>query len=266
MMQDFTSLTQALKNASLNELLEQALAEVKANPQDLKTREVLFKLYCVEGIWDKALLQLQTLALLDDALHKQTELYKNLVFSEMQRQQVLTGERQAATLQGEMPSWMEKLHQANVEHYRGDTQQAELHRIEAFELAPESQGKSDTLGAFSWIADSDGRLGPICEFICAGGYRWLPFSCIQTLSVSTPGDVLDLIWLPATLKVADEIYHGYIPARYPAEQQDDQQSKLGLKTEWVALSENLSAGAGRKVLVTDVSDHSIMEVGDIVFE
>ncbi|NIF59332.1 ImpE family T6SS protein Cts1E [Enterobacter sp. Ap-916] len=266
MMQDFTSLTQALKNASLNALLEQVLAQVKTNPQDLKAREVLFKLYCVEGSWDKALLQLQTLALLDDALHKQTELYKNLVFSEMQRLQVLTGERQAATLQGEMPLWMEKLHQANVEHYQGQTRLAALSRDKAFELAPESAGQSDTLAAFKWIADSDGRLGPVCEFICAGGYRWLPFASIQTLSVSTPGDLLDLIWLPATIKVADEVYHGYIPARYPVEPQDDQQKKLGLKTEWITLSEDLSAGTGRKVLVTDISDRSIMEVGDIVFE
>ncbi|MDS1916352.1 type VI secretion system accessory protein TagJ [Enterobacter asburiae] len=266
MIQDFTSLNKVLKTASLNTLLEQVLAQVKTNPQDLKAREVLFKLYCVEGRWDKALFQLQTLALLDDALHKQTELYKNLVFSEMQRLQVLTGERQSAMLEGEIPLWMEKLHQANVEHYQGQARLAALSRNEAFELASESAGQSDTQGAFKWIADSDGRLGPVCEFICAGGYRWLPFASMQTLSVCMPGDVLDLIWLPATIKLADGVYHGYIPARYPVEPLDDQQNKLGLKTEWIKLSEDLLVGTGRKVLVTDISDHSIMEVGNIVFE
>ncbi|ARJ42265.1 ImpE family T6SS protein Cts1E [Pantoea alhagi] len=264
-MQNFTSLTQMLKTSSLNELQEQILEQVKSQPQDLKAREVLFKLYCVNGAWDKALLQLQTLALIDDGLKRQTELYKNLVFSEMQRQQVLTGGRLAATLQNDMPAWMLKLHEANVEHYQGNTEQAVILREEAFGLAPESAGKSETLGNFSWIADSDGRLGPICEFICAGGYRWLPYSSIQQLIVSKPEDLLDLLWLPATINADGETYSGYIPARYPVENADPQDNKLGLKTEWRQWSEVLSTGSGRKVVITDISEHSIMEVGEIVF-
>jgi len=264
-MQDFTSLTHALKTSSLDDLQEQILAQVKSQPQDLKAREVLFKLYCVDGAWDKALLQLQTLALMDDGLKKQTELYKNLVFSEMQRQQVLNGERLAATLHSEMPAWMAKLHEANREHYQGKTEQAVTSREDAFGLATESAGKSDTLGTFSWIADSDGRLGPVCEFICAGGYRWLPYSSIQQLSVSKPEDLLDLLWLPATINAEGETYSGYIPARYPVQKQDSQENKLGLKTEWLQWSEILSTGSGRKVLITDISEHSIMEVGEIVF-
>lgn len=264
-MQDFTFLTQALKNASLDEIFEQVLAQVKEHPQDLKAREVLFKLYCVEGVWDKALLQLQTLAMLDEGLQKQTELYKNLVFSEMQRMQILTGKRPAVTLQGDTPEWMAKLQQANAEHYAGKGEQAEISRQEAFELAPESAGKSDTLGEFSWIADSDSRIGPVCEFIYAGGYRWLPFSSLQQLSVSTPGDLLDLLWIPSTLKIDGEVYHGFIPARYPVNNSDSQDCKLGLKTEWATLSDILFTGSGRKVLTTNVSEHSIMEVSDIVF-
>ncbi|MGK4623714.1 type VI secretion system accessory protein TagJ, partial [Raoultella ornithinolytica] len=90
-MQDITTLTETLKTSSLNDLLAQVLSQVKASPQDLKAREVLFKLYCVDGAWNSALLQLQTLSLLDEEMKKQCELYKNLVFSEMQRTQVLSG-------------------------------------------------------------------------------------------------------------------------------------------------------------------------------
>ncbi|MTD38225.1 ImpE family T6SS protein Cts1E [Erwinia sp. CPCC 100877] len=265
-MQDFTSLTQALKSASLDEILGQVRTQVKSHPQDLKAREVLFKLYCVNGAWDKALLQLQTLSLMDEGMQKVIELYKNLVFSEMQRKQVLSGEREAATLQGEMPEWMLKLHQANAELSQGNIEQAEITRTEAFDAAPESAGRSDTLGTFSWIADSDGRLGPVCEFICAGGYRWLPWSSVEQLTVSKPEDLLDLLWLPATIKSEGETYHGYIPARYPVDKASSQDIKLGLTTEWQTLSEQLFTGHGRKVLITDLSEHSIMEVGDIVFE
>ncbi|TBL70811.1 type VI secretion system accessory protein TagJ [Hafnia alvei] len=265
-MQDFTTLTQALKISSLNDILEQVMSQVKTHPQDLNEREILFKLYCIEGSWEKALLQLQTLSLMGDKRSKQTELYKNLVFSEIQRQQVLTGDRQASTLQGDMPTWMNKLHKANVEHYEGLIDQAALSRYEAFDLALETAGKSDELGAFSWIADSDCRLGPVFEFICAGGYRWLPYSSIKKLNVPKPENILDLLWLPATIEVGEETYYGYTPVRYPLFGTVTQEVKLGLTTEWQQLSDAFSIGLGRKVLVTDQTEQSIMEVGDIVFE
>ncbi|SCC69185.1 type VI secretion system accessory protein TagJ [Kosakonia oryziphila] len=265
-MQDITSLTKALKTSSLKDLLAQVLSQVKAFPQDLKAREVLFKLYCVDGAWDSALLQIQTLTLLDEGMQKQCELYKNLVFSEMQRTQVLSGERLAVTLQGYMPQWMAKIHEANEQYYQGKTELSDITRSEAFDLSPESSGRSDTLGEFRWIADSDGRIGPICEFICAGGYRWLPFASIQQLNVSKPKDLLDLLWLQASVKVAGEEYFGFIPARYPIRTADEQNYKLGLKTEWTSPSDLLILGHGRKVLITDCCEHSIMEVGEIVFE
>lgn len=264
-MQDFTSLTQVLKESPLDEIIKQVCAQVKSYPEDLKARDILFKLHCVNGMWDKALVQLQTMALMDDALKKQTELYKNLVFSEMQRQQVLAGERLAATLQSDLPDWVVKLHQANAEHYKGETLKAVALREEAFEQATENSGSSETLGAFSWIADSDSRLGPVCEFICAGGYRWLPYSDIQQLSVRQPEDLLDLLWLPAEIRAGGETYYGYIPARYPLGSQDSQEIKLGLKTELEQLSEMMVTGSGRKVLITDINEQAITEVGEIVF-
>lgn len=266
MMQDLLSLKQALNNATLEVLLNETLAQVKSHPEDLKAREVLFKLYSISGAWDKALMQLQTLALMDAERKKQIELYKNMVFSEMQRKLVLTGEKEAATLQGNMPVWLTKLHQANSEHYRGETMQAVASREAAFDMAEEAAGKSETLGEFSWIADSDSRLGPVCEFICAGGYRWVPYADIRRMNVQKPDDLLDLLWLPAEIQIGEENYYGYIPARYPAEQTDDQETKLGLKTEYQQHSEMLLAGSGRKVLITNNNEQSIMEVGEIVFE
>jgi hypothetical protein len=37
----------------------------------------------------------------------------------MQRTQVLSGERLAVTLQGYMPQWMAKIHEANEQYYQG---------------------------------------------------------------------------------------------------------------------------------------------------
>lgn len=264
-MQDLSTLTQALKDATLEEIVQQVLGQVKSHPQDLKAREVLIKLYCVDGRWDNALQQVQTLSLIDEGARRRTELYKNLIFSEMQRQQVLNGERQAATLQGNIPPWMALLHQANAAFGGGEKALATALRDSAFSQAPESGGSSDTLGSFAWIADSDGRLGPVCEFICAGGYRWLPYADIGEMTVSSPADLLDLLWLPTTIKAQGETWYGYIPARYPLTETCTQAIKLGSKTEWRTESENLSTGRGRKVLITDLSEQAIMEVGHLVF-
>ena len=63
----------------------------------------------------------------------------------------------------------------NVEHYQRQTRLAVHSRCEAFELAFESTWQSDTLETFRLIADTDGRLGTVCEFICAG----LPLTTVR---------------------------------------------------------------------------------------
>lgn len=48
-----TNLTELLKSASLTEMLADVIATIKAKPTDTDTRELLFKLYCIDGSWQK---------------------------------------------------------------------------------------------------------------------------------------------------------------------------------------------------------------------
>ncbi|WP_202302728.1 type VI secretion system accessory protein TagJ [Dryocola clanedunensis] len=262
-MFDITSLNDILKSKTLSVLQEEVLQALKLAPGETMTRELLFKLYSIDGNWESALNQLEIISKLDSEYKKRTELYKNLVMSELMREKVLKGELKAGSLDAQLPEWIETLYQANMALTQGDIEKSENLRIEAFEEAPESAGESDTSGAFSWIADSDGRLGPVCEFICAGGYRWVPFSSIQSLTMNKPDNLLDLLWAPATLQVNDQTYSGYIPARYPLSDDAPQEIKLGHKTEWEQISDSLYIGAGRKVWLTDKDEHSILEVNSL---
>lgn len=264
-MQDFTTLAQLLKTSHLNDALAAMLEKVKTTPQDTNARETLFKLFCAEGQWSKALTQLQTLGVIDNEREKQIELFKNLVFSEMQRDQVLSGGRKAGVLQGDVPEWMNKLNQANHLSQAGNIAESDALREEAFDLAPAIGGEGENTGAFSWIADSDGRLGPVCEFIIAGGYRWVPYADIQSIEVSQPKDLLDLIWAPANIKVNGQMYHGFIPSRYPVAETAEQDVKLGRKTEWNEVSQLLTIGSGMKVLITDQNEYSLFETGNLTF-
>lgn len=255
-----------LKENSLQSLLETFQNTLKKHPDDLETRRALATLWCLEGAWDKALLQADTLVSLEEAMSAQGELLKNLIMSEMVREKVLTGERKAGLLDEKSPEWLNLLHQANQASAVQDHQKADEFRFQAFELAPVSPGHSEHHGAFEWIADGDGRLGPVCEFICAGGYRWVPFEHLHSLTVNAPQSLLDLLWIPATLDTGDRKWNGYIPARYPQGDTASQSMKLGDETCWTQPSLMLTQGEGRKMWVTEQSEFSLMESGKLTFD
>ncbi|WP_455821153.1 type VI secretion system accessory protein TagJ [Pseudomonas cerasi] len=261
-MDTTTSLYGSLQTASLEEVLAKCLSQVKARPDNISFRETLYKLYCVEGLWQKALLQLQTIK--SDS-SQEIEIAKNLIFCELIREEVLRGERLPGMLNIELPEWINLLNQANKLLSEGALNQQDELRNQAFSLVNGSAGESPHIGSFSWIADSDGRIGPACEFIAAGGYRWVPFSEITSFRIEKPREIIDLVWSKAYIQTRSDVYYGYIPSRYPLTDNASKDTKLGLVTEWEDISATCSKGSGRKVIITDAGDFSLLEIGKITF-
>jgi len=262
-MFDSFTVNDLLEKKSFDEIFSDILTKIKATPDDSSLRELLFKFYCIDGLWDKALLQLEIMHLLDDSLKKRTELYKNLILSELLRCDVLSGKSKAGALNGQFPEWVETLHQANFSFRNNDIENSDVLRTRAFSLAPESKGNGTLTRDFAWISDSDSRIGAICEFISAGGYRWVPFSMIQSFEIPKPKSLLDLIWAPAQIKMGNNIYYGFIPSRYPLATDSGQKIKLGLITEWTQMSTDFFIANGRKTLITDNGDFSLLELDQI---
>ncbi|MGV3346275.1 type VI secretion system accessory protein TagJ [Enterobacteriaceae bacterium LUAb1] len=259
------SITTALKTSTLQDWIIQAIANVKATPGNIETRLQLFKLYCVDANWNKAMHQLETLFKLDPEFQRQGELYKNLLLSEKMREEVLTGKRSPGVLDGDLPAWVQLLQQANQKYAEEECVQGEALRQQALNDAEARAGRSEKQGEFSWLADGDERLGPICEFICAGGYRWVPFAEIDSLQVAEPKGIIDLVWAPAQIVVREQTWHGYLPARYPLNSESEDQLKLGLKTEWLHKEESRYEGQGQKMWMTSDGEYSLFEAGDIHF-
>lgn len=264
-MSDTNSLKELLTHSSFDTLLQETLERVKSKPDNVIERELLFKLYCVAGCWEKAILQLETIPLLDSEYTKQCELYKNLVFSELIREKVLCGEREAGITEMSAGSeiWMDKLHQANKCVAAGNKDEAEQARGEAFDMAPTRGGFGAQIGDFDWIADGDGRLGPVCEFIYAGGYRWIGFSDIDSLTITEPKGILDVVWTPAQIEVKGKTLFGFVPARYPLNGEPEQAIQLGFETRWQQLSELLFIGSGQKMFITDAGEFSLRNLGSL---
>ncbi|AJJ12293.1 impE family protein [Yersinia rohdei] len=262
---NMTNLSELLKSSSLPEIQAEVIAKLKSKPTDIDARELLFKLYCLDGLWQKAQLQLETLVKLVPEMTKQAELYKNLVLSERLREEVLAGKRAPGSLNDSLPEWVALMQQANQRLHEGDCAQSEEIRQLALSQIPESIGETSSASSFSWIADSDGRIGPVCEFISAGGYRWVPFAEVQLMKVSKPKNIIDLVWAPAQLTVNDKVWFGYVPARYPLAVGANNDTKLGLKTEWEQLTETLYIGSGRKMFFTDQNEYALFDVEEFRF-
>lgn len=253
---------------------DQAIAEkvslvqnlARQKPTDDKLRIHLFQLYVQEGKWQKALAQLQVAAQLNASHKMLAQAYRLAIRAELLREDVFRGNRSPNVL-GQPLQWISYLIEALHEDGRGNSSAASSLRLEAFEDAAEVTGKLDDQ-PFGWIADADSRLGPILEVIVNGDYYWLPFETISEIKIEPPSDLRDLVWAPAHVKLVNEGYHPMLlPARYPLidDSFDDAhlQSRL---TSWISIEGDLSRGQGVKVLATDSSEASILDLRGIHIE
>ncbi|PIJ48302.1 hypothetical protein BL250_17680 [Erwinia sp. OLTSP20] len=251
---------------NLQDRLVQLVEIVKNNPQSIDARFALCKMYMLQADWDRALQQLDILFQIESEVQQQYELYKNLIFSERMRELVLAGKKTAGSLGKPHQQWINSLHQANALYQQGQYAEGESMRMQALSDAEPRSGRSAVWGAFNWLADGDDRLGPVCEFICAGGYHWVPFAEMQALEISAPQKGSDLVWAPAEITFEEQTLRGYIPARYPVVISDSLDMKIGTKTEWQKQGDGRYIGSGRKMWVSDNGEFSLFEIGRLGFE
>jgi type VI secretion system protein ImpE len=284
-------LSQINTGHNLQDALSRMEAEVRNAPASASHRWALAELLCVLGHWERALKQLQVGAKLVDAKdtqwHSKAQMLRGLIRAEAQRTEVFAGQLLPVPVI-DRPQWMEDLARAIGLNEKGEHAQADALRRAALDVAPTHPGQchwhdeSDLQGqgpvrahedeplteqTFEWISDTDTRLGPVCEFIVAGGYRWLAFADIASMEVVRPTSLLDLVWLPVTLRLRStqagaRPMLGYIPTRYSgteniaAEIGSSQRDALILSrlTRWQDVGETGVFALGQKTLMTAEGD------------
>jgi len=253
---------ESLRAGRLDEALAHLQAQVRKEPGDARHRVFLFQLLAVLGRWERALTQLQAAGELDSTMMPMVGTYRQALAAEAVRAAVFAG-RESPSLVGEPQEWMAWIVEASRLTAAGDHARAGELRARAFEEAPPTPGEMD--GArFEWIADADGRLGPLLEVILRGRYTWLPLQRVRAIRLEAPADLRDLVWTPAffTLETGAEL-PGLIPTRYPgSEQSDDPQIRLSRRTEWAELGAGTGcwAGTGQRTLATDQGDRPLLDV------
>jgi type VI secretion system protein ImpE len=255
-----------LREGNPKEALAKLQDQVRKNPSNPEYRTFLFQLLSVLGEWERAMNQLTVVSELDDGTLAMVQTYREALRCEAFRTEVFNGTR-TPLLFGQPQEWVALMAEALRLTAEGKIAESQAIREQAFESAPATGGTIDGT-PFEWIADADGRLGPILEAVINGHYYWVPIHQIRSIIIEEPADLRDLVWLPAyfTWSNGGETV-GLIPTRYPNTQnQADPLLLMSRKTEWIDQGEELYLGLGQRMLTTEAGDYPLMDVREIMLD
>ena len=251
---------QLIRDGDLAGALAALQDAVRKNSGDAKLRVFLFQLLSVLGQWNRALTQLNVAGEMDAGALPMVQTYREAIQCEALRAEIFAG-RRAPVIFGEPQPWMAQLAEA-LKLDTTDPDAAAGLRAAAFDAAPASPGAID--GArFDWLADADGRLGPVLEVIVNGRYVWVPFMRIARIEIDPPADLRDAVWTAATFTWTNGAQAvGLIPTRYPGSvDASDDALKLARKTEWTG-----EFPLGQRMLTDGGNDFPLMDARLIEFD
>lgn len=238
---------------------------VRKDAANSKHRIFLFQLLTVLGQWNRALTQLNVAAELDAAALPMAQTYREAIQCEALRADIFAGKR-TPLIFGQPQPWLVLLIEALKKDAAGDPEGAATARAAAFEEAPTSGGSANG-EAFAWMADADGRLGPVIEAIVNGRYFWIPIMRISRIVFDPPVDLRDAVWTPVTFTWTNGASTvGLIPTRYDGTlNSTDEALLMSRRTQWTAPDGQAGHAMGQRMLVTDGAEYALMDLRTIEF-
>ncbi|KVN24085.1 ImpE/SciE family protein [Burkholderia stagnalis] len=249
----------SLQETTLAACIAETGARIRRAPTHAAHRWALFQLLCAACDWQRALQQLQVYAQLDTRQTSTAFAYRDLIRAESRRARVLDGSERPAVV-FDAPSWMNDMLDALRLARDGQISAADDARERALDAAPLVAAVANDRH-LDWIADSDTRLGPVCEIVAAGHYRWVPLSDIASWTIARPASLVDLLWAPCTLELSDDsTMHGFMPARYPDSTDTDDALRVGRTTRWREAGRTGIIASGQKTWASSAGDFGLFEL------
>lgn len=238
---------QLWKEGRLDEAVEAQIAEVRTHPGDADRRYFLFALLCLAGELDRAARQLDALGVGDPKLQGTAVVYRNLLGSEADRRRVWAGEAKPV-LPPEAPGSLAGRVDAIATLGAGRAEDAAALLAKAAEAEAGCAGACDG-HAFTDVTDTDELLGPNLEVFAGGRFLLVPFALLRSVSIAEPKHLLDLVWIPASLAMADGTDADvHLPVLYEGTHAaTNSPVRLGRGTEWYDAGGPVR-GRGQKVL------------------
>jgi type VI secretion system protein ImpE len=208
-------------------------SELRDNPTDAQRRTFLFELLCFAGNYARAEKQLDVLAQKGADAAMGTLLYRSALHAEQTRQQMF--------LEGTYPT------------------------------GPAPRTVTGTLNGlpFQSLTDGDPRIGARLEVFAAGQYTWIPLEQIASVRIEAPKRLRDLLWAPARVRTSSdfrgvELGEVLIPALAPLSwHHEDDEVRLGRRTEWQAIGADAQAPIGQKLFLVDDQEFPLLELREL---
>ena len=209
--------------------------ELRKQPLDTRRRTFLFELLCFAGEYDRASKQLDILADASKEAAAGSLVYRSALHAERTRQEMFA--------RGEFP--MQSAHGSPSGSLNGT--------------------------AFDELADADPRIGPNLEVFIAGSYTWVPFAYIESVEVSAPTKLRDLMWATAVLHPTEsfrlqDIGEVLLPVLSPLSWRSaDDAVRLGRTTVWEEDAKWEALPLGQKMFVAGGEEYSLLELRNLKF-
>lgn len=219
----------------LQDAIDTLGVELRNDPLDARRRTFLFELLCFAGQYDRAEKQLD----------------------------VLSAESKDAAMGALV--YRSALHAQRLRAAKFDAGDVSYGSAPSDRMTGTINGRP-----FSRLRDADPRLGARLEVFAAGQYMWLPFEHIASIETQPPQRLRDLLWLPAIVRTAPsfrgmDLGELLLPALTPFACEDESDAvRLGRITEWVEFESGLEVPVGRKLLIADDEEYSLLDVRELI--
>lgn len=255
-----------LQAGNLSQVVAELTQKVKKSPTDMQLRTFLFEVLSFQGDFQRADRQLDVLSQYNAENQLATQVYKDILQAELQRQEVFEkgvkphfvfDEPEYVTLHVEA---IQALHAENF----GKAKEL-LDRSAEMRQPVKAQVNGKPCSEF---LDGDDRIGPFLETIVNQVYLWIPFEDIGKITISAPKFLRDLLWIPAQLESPKgPIGPAFLPVLYPESCKSDQELvRLGRTTIWESLGDTILLGKGQHSFIIDGKEQAILEVREIEIE
>jgi type VI secretion system protein ImpE len=252
-------------SGDLQGAIEEQLSVVKSNPTDGDQRFFLAELLALDGAWERADRQLDTVLQQTTGTSVYPLLFRQLLRAELIRRQVLT-EGRTPELVTEKDDSIELQLRLGLADRTGESSDVPelINRVGT--LSDVVSGQCDG-EPFRGLLDADLRLGLIAEILTATGrYFWVPWARFQSIEFAPTERPLDLIWRKATVQInGGPDGEVYMPVRYTVTENWDDDAKLGRSTQWIDGTPGILRGVGQRLLLLGEQDRSILEITKIEF-
>ena len=257
---------QQLDNGNLKGAMDAALNLVKANPTNQAARTFLFELSCFSGDWERAERQLEVVGHQDVNAMVGAMIYRQNFKAERDRANLFANGLKPEFLQSP-PAYVENLLQANNRLREGNAAEARQMLDDVEETRPAFPCKVND-EEFSDFRDYNDSTMCVFEAILKDQYVWLPLEQVQKIEFFKPKTLRDLYWIQAQVELTNGTNgEMFIPALYADSwKSDDDQIRLGRKTDWRDAGEELFIGEGLKLFWMDGAEKSILDIQTIEFD